>query len=272
MTCYYPKPAWIERDKAGNPIPNANGRKSLKFSSRNQLDFDYELPCGKCDGCRAQQARDWGVRMYHESLVHKQNCMITLTYDDDHLPDDGKLSRHDVQKWLKRIRHKTKLRYVIAGEYGDKTRRPHYHAAIFGRDWLDGASQLTDSMYTHVELVESWGHGFVSVVPLEPASCMYVAGYVNKKIGDRDTFAMHSRRPPIGKPWTERYIGLLGNRQTVTIGGQESPIPRKYFEWYPLELDQLAGSKKPKSRSIPELRNREINHKAKTNLLRKEKI
>lgn len=268
MTCYYPKPA------KRSETPNENGKYPLQFAWKgSQLDYDYEIPCGKCDGCRADQARDWGIRMYHESLMHERNCMITLTYADECLPGDGKINKKHVQDWLKRVRKAGhKIRYVICGEYGEKTRRPHYHAAIFGEDWLAGAHQLSDSMYTHADLARSWGQGIVSVVPLEVASCMYVAGYVNKKIGDSDTFAMQSRRPPIGKPWTDRHIRLLGNRQTITVNGQESPIPRKYFDWYPQELDWLQANKQPKSRSIEALRNRERNQKARRNLLHNEEI
>lgn len=267
MACYYSKPAWVERDNEGTPIRNENGKLNLKFSRKgSQLDPDYEIPCGKCIGCRTDQARDWGVRMYHESLLHDQNSMVTLTYDDEHLPSDGKISVHHCQTFLKRMRSRGyKLRYVLAGEYGERTRRPHYHAAIFGMDFLGGARTINEKMYTNPILEEAWGHGMVSVIPLTVGSCMYIAGYVNKKIGDSDTFALQSRRPPIGKEWLMKNRHKVGNRQTFNINGQESPIPRKYFDWID-ELDYMAGHKRPRKMDIPTARNREINHSARQKL------
>lgn len=267
MTCYYGKPAWIERDKQGNPIRNENGKVNLKFTAKgSQLDPDYEIPCGKCLGCRASQSRDWGVRMFHETQMHERNCMITLTYDDDHLPEDGKISVHHAQKFLKRMRkHGHKLRYVLAGEYGEQTKRPHYHIAYFGDDFLTGAVHLNKKLYYNDQLTEIWGQGHVTINPLEVGSCMYIAGYVQKKVGDADTFALQSRRPPIGKDWVIKNRHLLGNRQTFNIFGNEFPIPRKYFEWI-VELDYQSGLKKPVRLDIPTARNREINHTGRRNL------
>lgn len=267
MTCYYQRPAWIERDHQGNPVRNENGKLELRFSNKgSHIDPDYELPCGKCVGCRASQARDWGVRMYHESLCHEQNCMVTLTYDDDHLPPDHKINKEDPQKFIKRLRyHGYKVRYVLTGEYGDNTWRPHYHAAIFGADFLGGATKL-GSMYTNSLLDDIWGKGFCSIIPLQIASCMYVAGYVNKKVGDPDTFALQSTNPPIGKAWLLNNMHRLGNRSHFAIGGQQYPIPRKYFEWSG-EFDYIAGKRKLNNTlGIEAARNREINFNARQKL------
>ena len=41
---------------------------------------------------------------------------------------------------MKRLRkklHPLKIRFFHCGEYGDKTRRPHYHALIFGYSFPD---------------------------------------------------------------------------------------------------------------------------------------
>lgn len=268
MTCYYLRPAWFSRDKQGNIIRDENGKTGRpKFTHKGtQLDPDVEIPCGKCIGCRASQARDWGVRIHHESLLHKENSFITLTYDPEHLPDDGKLSVHHAQKFIMRMRkHGYKLRYYLAGEYGDKHGRPHYHAAIFGHDFLDHAYPDDNGYYRNPELTKIWGQGDVLCAPLEPASAMYVAGYINKKVGDEDVFALQSRRPPIAKQWVLENKHRLGNRSTLFVGGKDRPIPKKYKEWVD-DFDYVASKHRYQTPDIDTLRNREINFGAKQKL------
>ena len=63
--------------------------------------------------------------------MHEKSCMLNLTYDDDHLPEHGQLWKDDLQRFFKRLRKKFKFRYVASGEYGEKTRRPHFHIAFW---------------------------------------------------------------------------------------------------------------------------------------------
>ena len=75
------------------------------------------------------------------------NCFITLTYNDQHLPkvpgtDVPTLRLDHYQKFMKRFRKAHKgidpdskgqypVRFYMAGEYGEKFGRPHFHACIF---------------------------------------------------------------------------------------------------------------------------------------------
>jgi hypothetical protein len=48
-----------------------------------------------------------------------------LTYDPEHLPEDGSLNVVHFQKFMKRLRDRIKplkIRFFHCGEYGDKTR------------------------------------------------------------------------------------------------------------------------------------------------------
>lgn len=249
------------------------------FKKGSQLDYDFELPCGKCDGCAADRARDWSLRLLHESQVYRQGTFLTLTYDDDHLPPDSKISKPDIQAFWDRVRkrHGKHLRYFITGEYGEKFGRPHYHAIVFGKDWLERAYTIDDRLYGNPDLDELWQNGTVSAGELSLASCMYVAGYVQKKIGSPDTFSVMSKGsvkrtngmlPPIGYRWAERNIENISDTGYVTANGNKFPIPAVYFDWFPEQLDQVAGMKMlhVKSRSIEVLRRREINLKAKNRL------
>lgn len=260
MPCYYPKYAKKSEE------PNENGKYPLQFGFKgSQLDNDYMIPCGKCLGCRANQRRDWGIRMYHESLSHERNCMVTLTYDEEHIPQDGKINVNDVQKFIKRMRKKQKVRYFAAGEYGEKTRRPHYHVCIFGEDFRAVSHSVGKGMYSNAELERLWPMGNTSAINLDPSSCMYVAGYVTKKANDLDTFNLMSRRPPIGYQWLQDHKHILGNRELMTLEGRELPFPRVYFKWAH-ELDHIKGNYKKEETNLVVLRNREKNMKARMGL------
>lgn len=178
--------------------------------------------------------------MHHESTLHEQNCFITLTYAN--APKN--LDKRHVQLFIKRLRKLSPVRYFACGEYGTTTRRPHYHAILFGRDYLEKAVPINDKLYTHADVLNAWGHGHISIAPVTLASCMYVAGYVNKKIADKDTFNLMSRRPGIGHQWLDKWHDDIARTETIVIEGKEFPIPKKYLEWSPTRLAHIAKSRR----------------------------
>lgn len=74
----------------------------------------------------------------------------------------------------------------MAGEYGDKNGRPHYHAIVFGIGFADRRPHKKNSqgqmLYTSNELTTIWGQGFASIGDVSFQSAAYVARYVMKKI------------------------------------------------------------------------------------------
>lgn len=167
----------------------------------------------------------------HEASLYDNNCFITLTYDDDHLPTDGSLHKHHYQKFMKRLRKKyagKNIRYYHCGEYGDQTKRPHYHACIFNLDFSDRTQYTIAngvSCDTSEILTDIWGHGFVTVGDLTFESAAYVARYIMKKVNGamaeehyervsfetgevyqiQPEYTTMSRRPGIGSDWYEKY-------------------------------------------------------------------
>lgn len=237
MACFFPINAWRY------PVEGS------KLHFRPQLP-PYEhlrVPCGKCEGCRSDQALMWSIRAYHEMTLHDKSCFVTLTYDDAHLPADGKISKKALQDFFKRLRKKYPagtIRYIACGEYGEQTRRPHYHAIIFGEDFFDGRVTLSSDLYTHDELSKTWGQGLVSISACTMATICYVCGYVTKKIGDPDTFNLSSRRPPIGHNWLERYKLDLVRTGKVVIEGRVYTIPPRYLEWSPDDFEDIKRQRK----------------------------
>jgi len=196
------------------------------------------VPCGRCPGCLLSQSRVLAIRAYHESTLHKQNSFLTLTYDDEHLPPDGKVSVETMQLFWKRLRKRKdvpKIRYLCCGEYGDRTGRPHYHALVFGADFMDSRARLwADDQYIHPMLESVWGLGMVTHAPLNFARCAYVAGYVTKKIGTPDVFRKMSTgrggNCGLGHSWLKRYADSIRNVGGVVIDGQVLPVPSYYFD------------------------------------------
>lgn len=238
-------------------VNEGTGKRSLVFNrgqSYKGSDLRYSAPleisCGKCHGCKADQALMWSIRSYHEASLHQQNSFITLTYDDAHLPEDGKIYVPELQYFFKRVRKSgERIRYIACGEYGGLTRRPHYHAIIFGKDWLEGSIPLKDEMYTHQGLSDLWGKGFVSIAPVNMATICYVCGYVNKKIDDPDTFNLMSRRPGIGHTWIDKFYDDVVRTGVVSIEGQQYQVPKRYLLWHEDELAAVKQARTDYARS-----------------------
>lgn len=69
--------------------------------------------------------------------THSPEAVPTTYFVDDSTGEAAPiytLRKRDFQLFMKVLRRRTgqKVRYFAAGEYGDKTFRPHYHAIIFG--------------------------------------------------------------------------------------------------------------------------------------------
>jgi len=195
MACNYPIPAY----------KLSNGE--IVFEERKgDVRQVLRLPCGQCDGCRLERSRQWAMRCMHEAQMHEQNCFITLTYNDDHLPFDNSLDYTDFQKFMKRLRKKFSykvkrgqqgpigfrpIKFFMCGEYGDELGRPHFHACIFGIDFDDRvyfkSSASGSKLYTSQSLQNLWSDkggypiGHVTVGDVSFASAGYVARYIMKK-------------------------------------------------------------------------------------------
>lgn len=206
--------------------------------------------------------------MYHEAQLHDRACFITLTY----AKAPATLEVWKVQRFLKKLRKHMPVRYFLCGEYGEKTGRPHYHMVLFGGDFRGGSFDIDGRLYGNEILNRIWRHGDCVIGEFSMASACYVAGYVNKKMDDSDTFTIMSRRPPIGYDWAVRHQDMLQRREKVVIEGNEYPIPKVYLHWEEcttfrqdkIDLDNVKANRLSCVRSLTDeqLRNKEINQAA----------
>lgn len=184
------------------------------FTRGNQV-----FGCGQCMPCRFNRRRIWAHRIMLEAALHADNTFVTLTYDDNYLPKDGSVVPEHFQTFLKRLRASiapVRIRFYGVGEYGDKSGRPHYHAALFGYpNCRYGQSRFTGQSVRCCEqcnrIRDTWGMGNVLLGSLGVDSAQYIAGYVTKKLsnandpeaakwlnGRHPEFARMSLRPGIG--------------------------------------------------------------------------
>lgn len=222
-------------------VKDATLGKSVAVPADGPDSYLY-VPCGKCMACKISRRKKWSSRCLFESFLHTHACMITLTYDDEHLPADGELCPRDLQLYLKRLRARlspTKIRYFACGEYGSLTDRPHYHILCFG---ISGVLPEWSTAIT-----ESWSNGYVHIGDCGLNSIQYVTGYVIKKIAEESrhktpTYTVMSRRPGIGHDFIRAFKCALRSdtyRQAIIDGLQPYIIhggKRIHFDRYMLKL------------------------------------
>lgn len=181
------------------------------------------IGCGQCLPCRINRGRQWTWRQYMESLCHAENCFVTLTYDDAHLPSTGSLEPEELQLFIKRLRRAVNpllLRFFAVGEYGEDSERPHYHLSLFGMSGNTVVSYRGKPTIGTEVINACWGKGFVGVAEFNEATAQYTCGYIVKKLRDRNEgkqfavpeFARMSNRPGIGAPAMVILAGDLASR------------------------------------------------------------
>lgn len=221
-----------------------------KMRCISPIPLTQTVGCGQCKPCRVHKRRQWTGRLILESLFSDATYFVTLTYSDDHVPEEfGDLVLHkpDLQNYLKSVWNRSKngtgtFRQFAVGEYGDTTGRPHYHAAIFSQGDFD----------PHV-LTDAWNYGFVSISNLAVERMAYVCGYTVKKMTKKDDerlegkppeFATMSRNPGIGYPAVKAlasyYQTASGAKFLAEYGGI---IPEFRYNGRLYPLDNFMQSK-----------------------------
>lgn len=274
MACYNPLIAY--QAKSGDIVFN-----ELK---RHDIQKQLLLPCGQCVGCRLERSRQWAARCMHHAQMHDKNAFITLTYNDENLQTQS-LCHRDYQLFIKRLRKNTKaeISYYMAGEYGTKNRRPHFHACIFGYDFPDKkywkTTDTNSRLYTSDQLNELWQHqGFTSIGDVTLESAGYIARYIlSKKTGKnaqqyyehineatgeitnlKPEYNRMSLKRPIGKTWIEKYEKDIYPRGVMILKNQKTK-PTKYYDKQYKKKDREKYEQMKQEREIQALQYRKDN-------------
>lgn len=185
--------------------------------------------------------------MYNEYTTSRgRACFLTLTYDNDHIVNYSLDKRH-VQLYLKRFRfglRKTdiKIKYYLAGEYGSKTSRPHYHLIMFGMYPSEYLAYDTLSIFSvKSDLVKinskHWPNGYVAVgIDCNQETIRYTAKYINKLLyGKYNDVYNYGRVPPfqtaslgLGLDYLEQNRDTLLQDKYIQRDGLKLSLPGYY--------------------------------------------
>lgn len=215
--------------------------------------------------------------------MYENNAFITLTYSEENLKSN-RLIYSDFQKFVKSLRHhifdehlKRIFPYAItheerrecaktltkearkninerlaisvfcAGEYGDKRKRPHWHALIFNWSPPDRQPKYKngrgDQVYDSEILRRLWPHGISELGAVTFQSAGYCARYASKKLAhgldgqhEFEPISRRSSKNAIGKKWIEKHWRDVFTHGYVIqeIDGQfvQGSIPRYYEKWF----------------------------------------
>lgn len=226
------------------------------------------IRCGKCHECIKRKRNDWAFRMEWEAKKHSTAYFTLLTYDMENVPilcnSTGAFARgvtdasikgidldnayqvvekSDCQKFIKDLRsyqnywskikgfENTTIRYFLVSEYGEETKRPHYHCILWGVNPLV-ANRIQDKI---------WARGFANPRPLDPSRApgmyRYVTKYMYKQQGQEEDeriikpFALMSKKPFIGDNFLSNTAYMVDNNTyVVKIGGYWRRVPDIYIK------------------------------------------
>lgn len=249
---------WMGNHSKGEIVPRSEVLQDLNFDpnyiskclddvnsiarSKNRGQLYEQIPCGHCWACKLNYSAQWATRIMYECRNSEHNYFITFTYDDMHLPiaetteyngktftNDGTWSGtlfpadidrfiNSLRKYFERKGH-SGIKYFYAGEYGETTKRPHYHMILMNcpldvKEFYDFHIDERKKLHWKSHEVEKyWEEGMIDIGEVEFASAAYVARYCMKKISDEvdkskyweeglmPEFVRMSRRPGIGKQY-----------------------------------------------------------------------
>lgn len=227
------------------------GAHMIRQGDEILLTDPVAIPCGHCVGCRMDRAKEWKVRLVHESASFPgETHFVTLTYRDECLPvnefGEPYVKKSDAQNFMKRLRKYSgnKYRFFLCSEYGGLNKRPHFHLILFGK--LDDLIPFEFKRY-HSSLIEkAWPYGLSEISPANENCMAYVAGYVEKKANDPEydsypvkPFLLMSRKPALGSNYLNKLDGSPDRKVYGNFGSNHfAGIPRAYLKkcedkpWY----------------------------------------
>lgn len=236
MRCTHPRTVGFKAD--GRTICWSQKHRSKEYAT-------FQLPCGQCLECRLDYARQWAIRCVHEAQMHPKNSFVTLTYSDENLTSP-KLDYSHFQKFMKKLRklQNEPIGVFVTGEYGDRTKRPHWHAILFNWSPADAtyhrSTDRGDRVYRSATLDAVWSHGITELGSVTFESAGYCARYAAKKLihGHDDTHDFHpiskkSSKHAIGKKFLEQFWPDIFNEGHIVLpDGNTCSVPRYYEKWF----------------------------------------
>lgn len=172
------------------------------------------VACRQCWRCRQNRVNDYVARSLAEAAVSQVTATVNLTYAPrDDLADKVLAPRHFqlFMKLLRKAGHK--VRYLVAGEYGETKGRAHFHALLFFQHIQPLADRGPVPAYRaegpfcreipHKRMVHirEWPHGHVTVDwSASEKAARYVCKYLLAENKNNVWFSL-SKKPALGAQW-----------------------------------------------------------------------
>lgn len=322
MTCYHPlirhelwekyrtlDGHWTYKAKISGLQPGQSYEDAEEIAKSIQASGRYRrvqiIPCGKCIGCRLEYSKQWATKGILEAEQFKDNWFLTITYDQEHLPENGSLKANEFKNFIKKIReyydrkyNHIGVRFMGCGEYGTLG-RPHYHAIMFNMPIpieqmkFHEYNENHEALYRCPELEKIWGKGMIVAAEVNWNTCAYVARYITKKVGipankehykklgiEPEFFRM-SRKPGIGREYYEKNKNKLFEKDEIIVnkygGGQMKVKPPKYYEKLydienPEKIKEVKEKRKKEQERISKIKYHQTTKYKKDQLLLEEDI
>lgn len=230
----------------------------IKIKVNNE---EYTVKCGKCETCQREKYQEWAIKLINESKYHKKACFITLTFDNKIILDKNSKahkygadasfifhienSKEYFKKFIKRLRKlykNTKISYYHVGEYGEKTKRCHHHAILYGIDFTEIGNryEMEVSKSGHVQygneiLTNLWACGRCSIEDINENNIIYISQYSLKKFKNNELNKRYkpifsfSNRSKISTKWVRRNYNNIKKGYLETTDGKKFRIPKSYL-------------------------------------------
>lgn len=214
-----------------------DGKPRLAYGAGKGLSDDHPLNsvvgCGKCEPCKITKGEELATRIIAEAATSSFAYFLTLTYDPEHMPSDGKISKAHGKEFRDALaRSFPGVRTLIVGEYGTRTKRPHYHPAIFGVDLHPVLQQYTfdsagEPRYISERLAAIWGRGHVEVSEMNIGRAHYLGNHAIKAVGS-DSFVQTPRLPALGDVFRRAYWDDFARLGHFHFEGRTLRIPQAW--------------------------------------------
>lgn len=202
----------------------------------------------KKDNSRSQRnLNDKNARKYVERLINRNfgnnDIWITLTLDDEHLPEDGDMDAATkiIQKWIRRVNYRRRklglenARYVYVIEYDPYAKiRWHYHVVMDGEMDMDTVEkcwkQSSRNEVRRLQKDENGLSGLANYIVKEKHRLKSERRWNSSKgnLIDPDIRVVHSKQPEKGKGCYKKIEKFVN-----TMVRDQDSIPEQMKLWYP---------------------------------------
>jgi hypothetical protein len=229
------------------------------------------VPCGKCKFCLHRKQNQLIYRVWNHSKNYCNSLFVTLTYNDDCLPEHDSMCRRDIQLFFKRLRKRlgkdNKFTYLCTCERGRKSGRLHFHLLIFWncdvsvtqfKKYISGAWKFPKRNYTDFKtlfktlednpntnpLTNPIPAGFIYFGSVTGKSIAYCTKYSCKDIGSNCVFISWSNFMGYDILATDDLLReklRCANTVTYYISPNQSytvPVPRYYKQKLLTEIER----------------------------------